>query len=399
MPTMPKTLNPDKMKYNYQNHREEYVAELRESLDRGFLKPEDFSVRDCFINLIEGGQELFNLINQTKRGGAAIRDVMEAAGDSINSGDFANITGQFVFNKTREGYNYPTALWPSLVETYQTDFLDGERIPGVGEFGYSSIEVVGEGEKFPEIGLNEEYTDTVPLQKRGFVASVTKEMILKDRTGLLLMRAANGGKWMGIQKDIRCIQLATGTGSAANNYNRNGVSTNTYLSTGSYINQANVILLNWQSVQTLELLFAAITDPNTSAPIVVECKQLLMPLSLLRSAEFIRHALSVGLVDNTASSNTVRTYADNPLNKGFYGGAGYEILSNAFVSNVTGSQIAWFLGDFKKALWYKEAWGMEETQAPPDNPESFWRDVMMAWKISECGAGQAIEPRYIARAN
>lgn len=396
---MPKTLNPDKMRYHYQNHREEFLADLREGLEAGHYKPEDFSIRDCFENLIEGGSELLRMISYGKRGGSRLQDVLEASGGSINSGDFASITGQFVFNKVKEGYQYPQALWPSLVEPYSTEFLDGERIPGVGEFGYSTIEVVGEGEKFPEIGLNEEYTDTVPLQKRGFICSITREMIIKDRTGLVLRRAASGGKWMGIQKDIRCIQAATGTGTPANNYNRNGTSTNTFLNAGAYINQANVALVNWQSVQTLELLLAGMTDPNTGAPIVVEAYQLLIPLSLKRTAEFLRHATQVGLVDNTGSSNTTRTYGENPLNKGLYGGAGLELLSNALVSNVTGSNSAWVLGNFKQAILYKEAWGMEETQAAPNSPEDFYRDVVQAWKVSECGNAQVIEPRYMARAN
>ncbi len=333
---MPK-INPDKMRYHYQNHREDYLNDLREGIERGYYNPHtDFSIRDCFENLIENGAELLRAIERRKSGGGSLRTIMEAAGGSINSGDFASITGQFVFNTTLEAYNYPQALWPKLTEPYQTEFLDGERIPGVGELGYNTIEVVGEGERFPEIGLNEEYLDTVPLQKRGFIVSITKEMIIKDRTGLVLMRAADGGKWMGIQKDIRCIQCATGTGAAANNYNRNGVYTDTFLTSGAYINKANVALVNWQSVQTLELLFAAITDPNTGAPVVLEARQMLLPLALMRTAEFVRHATSVGLVDNTASSNTTRAYGAHPLDKGFYGQAGYEILSNAFVSLVTG---------------------------------------------------------------
>jgi len=393
------TLKLDKLKHAYQNHREDLLRDLREGLETGALRPEDFSVRDCFIGLIEDGEEIYRMIGYGKSGRSSFRDIFEAAGDSINSGDFASITGQFVFNKVKEGYNYPQALWPKLVSPYQTEFLDGERIPGVGEFGYSAIEVVGEGERFPEIGLNEEYTDTVPLQKRGFIASITKEMVIKDRTGLLLMRAGNGGKWMGIQKDIRCLQLATGTGAAANNYNRNGISTNTYLSAGAYVNQANVALVNWQSVQTLELLFAAITDPNTGAPIVLEATTLLLPLSLRRTAEFIRFATQVAQVDNSASSNTVRAYGANPLDKGFYGQGGYDLLSSNFVSLVTGSNTAWFLGDFQRGLLYKEAWGMEETQAAPQSYEEFHRDIVQQWKISECGNGQVLEPRYMARAN
>lgn len=393
------TLNPDTMRANYEHHPREYMAELRESLDAGHLKPENFSVRDCFRNLIPGGRELYDLISYRKSGGASLRDLREAAGDSINSGDFASITGAFIFNKTKEGYRYPDALWPVLVDSYQTNFLDGERIPGVGEFGYSSIEVIGEGEEFPMIGLNEEFTDRVPLQKRGFIAAITKEMILKDNTGLLLKTAANGGKWLGINKDIRCLQLATGTGVAANNYNRNGIYTNTYLGSGAYINQANVSLVNWKSVETLELLFASMTDPNTGAPIIVEAKQLLVPLSLLRTSEFIRHATSIGLVDNTVAAGTVRQYGENPLNKGFWGTAGYQIISNSFVSNVTGSLTAWFLGDFKRALMYAEAWGIEEEQAAPQSPEAWHRDIAAAFKVSEMGNGQVMEPRCAARAN
>lgn len=390
--------NAAKLKHEYQNHPRECIADLREGLDSGVYKPENFSIRDCFIALIEGGQELYDLISYRKSGGQHLRALLEAAGDVINSGDFASITGAFIFNKTKEAYQYPSALWPQLVQPYQTNFIDGERIPGVGEFG-NAIEVVGEGEEFPMLGLNEEWTDRVPLQKRGFIAAVTKEMILKDNTGLLLQRAAQGGKWLGINKDIRCIQLATGTGTAANNYNRNGQATNTYLNTGGYINQANVALTNWQSVQTLELLLAGNTDPNTGVPIVVEAKQLLMPLALLRTAEFIRHALSIGLVDNTAGPGTVRQYGDNPLNKGFFGGGGYTILSNSFVSNVTGSQNAWFLGDFMRGLMYAEAWGIEEEQNAPMSAENFHRDISLAFKVSEMGNGQVLEPRVLARAN
>lgn len=396
------TLKYRQLKHDYENHPEGVMADLMEGLEDGTYKPEDFSIRDCFRALIPGGDELFDLIQYRKSGNFAVREVMEAAGGSINSGDFARITGQFVYNKMLEGYNYPQALWPMLTEPYKTEFLDGERMPGVGEFGYTGVEVIGEGERFPELGLNEEFVDTPPLQKRGFVASVTREMLIKDRTGLLLMRASGGGKWLAIQKDIRCLKAATGY---TNNYIRNGVASNTFLTSGAYINKTSVPLTNWQSVQTAELLFGAITDPNTGAPVVLEATQLLVPLALKRTANFLMQAGSVAQVDNTASANTTRTYGENPLDKGFYGQARPDVLWNAFVGHtaVTGggsnNTTAWFLGDFKKAILYKEAWGIETTQAPPQAPEEFHRDIMQQWKFSECGVASIIQPRYLVQGN
>jgi len=393
-------INAKKLKYSYEHHPQETVTELMELLDSGDLKPDDFSIRDLFESTIENGTELLNSISYRKSGGMRMRDLqlLEATG-AVNSGDFANITGQIIYNKVREGYQYPTALWPELCDTMQTDFLDGERIPGIGEIGHQSIEVIGEGEEFPLFGINEEYTDTVPLQKRGFRISLTREIIIKDRTGLLLQRAGGGGKWLGINKDIRVIDAAVGN---TNNYNRNGVATATYLTSGAYINwNNNLTLANWQSIQTLELLFVSITDPNTGAPIILEATQLLVPLALKRIAELLLGAPDVAMVDNQANPNTIRTFADNPMRRGFWGQSPYKVLSNSFVQQriATNSNTAWFLGDFKKAFLYKEAWSMETLEAAPNNYQQFERDIWQQWKCSEMGNIQVYEPRYACRGN
>jgi hypothetical protein len=395
-----KAINAHTLKRNYEAHPKETVTELVELLNTGDLKPHDFSIRDLFESCIENGRELLQALSYRKGGGMTLKElsVLEATG-AVSSGDFANITGQIIYNKVREGYNYPGAIWPDLCDTMQTDFLDGERIPGIGEIGHQAIEVVGEGEEFPLLGLNEEYTDTVPLQKRGFRIALTREIIIKDRTGLLLQRAGNGGKWLGINKDIRVIDAAVGN---TNNYNRNGVATNTYLTSGSYINQNNNLpLQNWQSIQALELLFAGITDPNTGAPIIIEAMTMLVPLALRRLADYLLQSGEVALVDNQTNPNTIRTFGDNPMRRGFWGQAPYKVISNSFVQQriATNPTTAWFLGDFKRALLYKEAWSMETTEAAPNNYLQFERDIWQQWKVSECGAIQVYEPRFITRGN
>ena len=102
------------------------AANLQESLDKGDLKPEHFSVQDLFVSLHESGEELLREIGMRRSGG---RNLLEAA-QGVDTAAFTGIIGQIVFNKIKEAYQDPEFLWPDLVETMTTQFLDGERIPG-----------------------------------------------------------------------------------------------------------------------------------------------------------------------------------------------------------------------------------------------------------------------------
>jgi hypothetical protein len=102
------------------------AANLQESLDNGDLKPEHFSVQDLFVALHESGEELLREINTRRSGG---RSLLEAV-QGVDTQAFSSIIGQIVFNKIKEAYADPVFLWPDLCETKNTQFLDGERIPG-----------------------------------------------------------------------------------------------------------------------------------------------------------------------------------------------------------------------------------------------------------------------------
>ena len=66
--------------------------------------------------------------------GRGQRALQEAA-QAVSTGDFSNITGQIIYNKVRDSYIDPDLLWPQLCTTQSTEFLNGERIPGVGRIG------------------------------------------------------------------------------------------------------------------------------------------------------------------------------------------------------------------------------------------------------------------------
>src|SRR5215471_1410619 len=293
---MGKLLNLSELKHMVRCLRADgAAANLAESLRDGDLKPDDFSVRDLFVTLNEDGDELLRSISTSRSGG---KSLLEAA-SAVDTAAFTGIIGQIVFNKVKEAYQDPEFLWPQLCETMTTQFLDGERIPGIGRIG-DKAEIVDEGAPYPLVGLNEEFIDTPPTRKRGFIVPVTREIIVADRTGLLLKAANETGRWCGLNKEKRVLDVVVGV---QNNYKRNGTATNTYLTAGAYINSQTGNALDgqgneWRALEKADLLFDAITDPNTGEPILVAPDVLLVPSALKRTAERIVNATGIITVDN-----------------------------------------------------------------------------------------------------
>jgi hypothetical protein len=378
-----KLVNAAEIKRDYERWPDETARNLSEALDARELRPDHFSVRDLFEAFC--GTEALQAISTRKRGGMNLR-LLEAA-DAVDTSAFANITGQIIYNKVKEGYENPAFLWPKLCETVPTTFLDGELIPGIGPVG-DKADTVGEADAYPEFGLTEVFLQTVRLLKRGFIVPVTREIIVADRTGMLLKVAGEGGKYLGINKEKRVIDVVTGV---VNNYKRNGVATNTYLTSGAYINSTSNSLTDWTSIEKAELLFDALTDPDTSEPIVMPPQlQMLVPSALKYTARRIVHATNVQRVDNQANANTVRYESPNPV-------PDYDILSSPYVKARTGSASTWFLGDFRGGVAYMEAWGIETLQASSNSEAEFTRDIMARYKCSEMGAAQALEPRRLTK--
>lgn len=395
---MGKLINLRELKRQYQLEPQRCVQQLRENIESKKLKPDNFSIRDLFEALQEHGSELLYEMSFRRSGGKSTREIMEAVGAST-TGDFSNITGQIVVTIVREKYENPDLLWPQLCTNQPTEFLDGERIPGVGRLG-DKAEKIEEGAEYPVVGTNEEWTDTQPTVKHGFRVEATREIIIADRTGLFLERAGEGAYWAGVLKEKEVLDLATGQ---INNYNRNGVSSNTYLTSGAYINDQNTASgtpnalsgagNEWLALQNADFLFYAMTDPNTGEPIGIPRQpQLLVPYQLLRSAERIATATQVEMVDMRANASTVRTLGPNP-----YANRKPTILSNQYVSSRSGSSTKWFYGDFKRAIRWMSVWDIETATAADNNEVMFTRDVWVRHKVGYRGKGQMYEPRFITR--
>lgn len=313
--------------------------------------------------------------------------LVEAA-NAVDTSAFSNITGQLLFNKIKEGYSNPALLWPEMCETITTNFLDGEKIPGIGPVG-DKPEIIGEGMPYPTFGLSEEFVETVKLVKRGFIIPVTREAVIADRTGLLLRVASEGGKYLGINKEKRVLDVALGI---VNNYKRNGTSTNTYLTAGAYINvKESNALIDWSDIENAELIFDALTDPNTGEPILMPPQlTIIVPTALKYTAKRIVSATEVQHVDNQTNATTYRTAGANPL-------PNYKVLSSAYIKNRTSSATTWFIGDPKGAFAYMEAWAIEILQAAPRSEAEYLQDIITSYKYGEMGAAQALEPRRMVK--
>lgn len=366
------------------------LVNLTENLEDGTLKPHQFSVRDLFEHLVEDGERILNALDRRLKSGG--RDLLEIA-DATSTTDFANTMGQIIFSTVKEGYNNPQFLWPELSTSQQTPFPYGEIIPGVGAVG-DKMETVGEGEQYPIAGPNEEYLKIPPTVKKGVITAVTREAVVFDLTGRILAEAANLGYSFGVQLEKRVMDVATG---AVNNYSRNGVATNTFLPSGAYINSGANTFTDWTSVQTAELLFDAMTDPNTGEPITLNAAVLLVPSALKRVANHVIQASEIQRVDNQANAVTYRTTSPNVLNQGFYGQPAYRVLSNAYVKARTGSASTWFFGDFKRAIKRFYNWDMEITQATDNDTMRFERDIWNRYKVSAKDIVAMTEPRLVTK--
>lgn len=362
---------------------------LQESLDRGELRPENFSVQDLFVALHESGEELLRSISRRKSGD---RSLLEAA-DAVSTTQFSSIIGQIIYNRIRDAYQDPVFLWPELCETQTTEFLDGERIPGVGRIG-DKAEVVDEGMAYPLVGLNEEWLQTDPTRKRGFIVPVTREIIIADRTGIMLKIAAETGYWLGVNKEKRVLDVVTGQ---KNNYNRNGTYTNTYLTSGAYINSQTGNALDaagneWRALEKADLLFDAMTDPNTGEPVIVIPDTIVAPSALKKTALRILSATQVEHVDMRSNTATIRSTSPNP-----YGGRDIKVCSSPYVKYRSGSATKWYYGCPKKAFLYMEVWDIETVQAASGHPDEFGRDIWQQHKVSERGVAQAYEARFMTQ--
>ncbi len=379
------------------------TAHLMEALDKGWLKPSDFSVRDLAENFTKGGREWVNSMNPGKAGNYHL---LEAG--AVEYGAFSNITGQIFYTAVKEAYEMEQFIFSKLVETKMSTLPDTEKIPGFGDIGDQLETPVKEGDPYPYVGVVEDFIHVGPKRKRGGIIAVTKEAVFGDRTGYLLERCKRIGEFLGYSKEIRIIDtLLDGNAMAASiyaggsRYHWKNTSYATYQSSTPWINvKTSNALADWTNVQAAELIQAAITDPYTGLPILVEATHIIVPPDLKHTAQRIVTASEVRTTSpGFATSGSPQTYtAPNPV------ADAYSVVSSRIFKArmvAAGSPFVgastWLFGNPKKSVAYFANWNAQTKTMGAGSEADFERDVVLRTRVDEKGHPAWLEPRYMVR--
>lgn len=374
---------------------ERFYGDIWEALRAGQIRPQEFSVRNCFEQFVENGAEIVRTrFAPNAADWEAGINLLEAA-DAIDTSAFSNISGQIVYSTVLDKFNMPGLIWNRLVTTVQTEF-NGEKIPGISGLG-DEAETIGEGQPYPRAGVSEEFIETPVTTKRGFIVPVTREAVFFDRTGLILQRAGEVAVWMAVNKEKRVLDTVLGITTS---YRRNGGAAQaTYADShtdGDFDNLlAGTPLVDWTDVESALLLFDAIRDPNTGEPVILTVRQVIVPSALTMTASMIFESTGIER-ETTSGGTTFRAQSNNPLKSPVVAG-NFELISSQYVKDRTSSDSTWFVGDFPGAFQYRENWPVTVVQAADNSHDEFHRDIVTQYKASERGAPAVIEPRKVAK--
>lgn len=374
---------------------------LREGIKEGKITQDDISLREMAESLIGPGWATHLKAAASRTAEAGPMAVRESI-DAVDSSGFSAITGQLMVDEIKDKYKLATYVTDQMFRTikvsngnlgthvvpYLSDTLDGP-------------EVVNQGQTYPQTSFSPQYITLPAPQKYGRICSLTFEMVFSDLTKQALDSAGSVGKRVGLWVEEFKLRVALGL---VNNHVWNGTSYNTYLTSGSWINSlTNFTLTDWKSIQTLELLFAAMKDPVLNKPIDIEGAQLLTMPANRYTAKRILNATEVRSGDITTGTGDQLVSA-SPLD------GGYSLLSSkhafnqlrdygsgTFTTDAIANTLVLF-GDFKKAFVWREVFPMQAVQAPPMNPAEFNQDIVLQAKANVFGVPGVWDPRYVARA-
>jgi hypothetical protein len=396
--------------------QQRFWDDLSEDLKKGTVSPADFSVRQLFETFVRDshgqacGREI--LEQYLPDGGLTLSDLAESGSGAVTTGAFSKIMGQIVYNEILNAWNNPDFIADQLVRTVPTSFLDGEKIAGISAVG-DDAEAVGETQPYPLTGITQAYVETPAPVKRGHILTLSREVLIGDRTGVVLDRARTISQTMRMNKEKRVLDCVMGVTTS---WKRNGsAATATYAASSAGVHNFDNVsgttsLVDYTDVEAALLLLAAMTDPETGEPIMLSTRQILVPQTLLFTARRVVNATQLRYMSarDSSSAASYESISANPLvNPNLPGvSADLQILSSPYVdarissSATVGTTVAantWYLGDFRKAFRYMEVWPLS-VQEMPQSADLAWRnDIVRGWKVSEFGVPAVIEPRYVVQ--
>lgn len=361
-----------------------FLEELQEALLEDKTLARKISVKAIAEEFLPNGREVVDSWNPRHGGsGAARLDNLMEDGSAVTSAVFGHINGQIVYSEVMKGFDDEQFVLSGIVPNVSTQF-NGEQVPGIGRMG-NIAEVIPEGKPYPRGGLNEDWMQSPTTEKRGMMIDLTREAIFFDRTNLLIERAAEIGKWLGYNKEVRLIDAFVDENETRHRYNWKNTVYATYQTSTPWDNvTASAALVDWTDIDEAEQTLAAILDPNTGTPILNIPKDLVVTRQNLYVARRIVSATEVRFGDG--ASSTSQTIGKNPV-------ANYRVVSSQLLAARMATDTTWYLGDIAGTICYMENFPLKVDQAPVDSQAMWELDIAMSWKASERGAAWVKEPR------
>lgn len=322
------------------------------------------------------------------------------AGQPVVTGLFQVATGQLIFSEIRRHYELEAFVFSREIPVTPSGILGEEDVPEVVPMGDAGEEVL-EGREYPSASLSSAKYTLPASAKKGMKIEVSEEAL--SFTGQLTMeimrQAAAIGKFLGLRREISLIDVLIGY---VNNYKRNGTSTNTYLTSGAYVNnQTGVPLADYTDIESADLLLQAMRDPDNSLPFMQGMRRHLVVMPHKKwTAKRILNATEVRTGDITTGSG-LQMITGNPLQ----GEGELAILTSQLLydrvlatveSEAAKAQAGWFYGSLEAFGW-KELWPLQVFQRRMESDAAFDRDVILAYKARYHGVAYVREPRLITR--
>jgi len=367
---------------------EEFTYDMVEQLfASGKTVPSDWSLKRL-CQAVCGHEFVESLMAHYGRGG--FRLLTEAPS---NASQFKNITGQIFYNELHQGWMYADAgVMARLARAVQTN-LESEKVAGIGKITGGAF-TVRPGHPYPTAGMSEQYIETPATVKTGVIVELTREDVYFDRTGQILERAREVGEVLAIDKLERMVKVVAGI---VNNHSWNGTAYDTYQTSTPWDNKdtssGGVKLTSWADINTARAYLTAMRHPETSKPIVMSPRSLVVTPAKEFTARQIINATEVRTTSGSQEMLTV-----NPVGGMITDLVVSEFFKQALVDagqSAADADDTWILGDLQKAFAYRENWPLTVVQAPAGNEAEFTRDVTARFKASERGVMAVMEPRAV----
>lgn len=363
------------------------LEDIREGLQEGHLKPEEFKIRPLFEAVVPGGYEIVQSwapgstgINLNQADNLALLE-----SGAVLSSAFSNITGQIVYSKIMDAYTDEEFVMTPLVENVDTQF-NGEKIPGVTRLG-DTFESIPENSPYPIAGVGEDFINTPQTVKRGEIVPVSKEAIFFDRTGLIIQRCQELGHFYGVNKEKRIIDAFIDENVTTHRYNWRNTIYGSYQSSTPWINLKTTNgLVDWTNIDAAEIVMSQLIDPGTGEPILITPKHLVVSRNLKNIANQIVKATQVRKGDGVGTTGAT-TIGANPLD------TNYTIVASALLTSRMALTTNWYIADVGEVVKYMQNWPMTIEQAPVNSEMEFTHDIVNRWKVSERGAAVVVQPR------